>query len=187
MKSELAVQTTYLWTADMKKGKRCYFDYCCDGTVYVMKWFDNSICSVARNNWPLERVQAADRRVKGSSIVAVNLLFLIRRWRYYERETVVKTAPGGDNIPYWVFQNSSYELADVVAHIYNCALRTGIVPHQWFTAVISPAPKTSHPETLLDFRPISVTPILSRIIDKTVVLSTHSRSCFWSVRFSDYG
>jgi hypothetical protein len=81
---------------------------------------------------------------------------------------VGKTAPGKDNIPHWVFSTCSYELADVVAHIYNSSLRTGIVPLQWLTAVITPVPKNSNPGTLSDFRPISVTPILSRIIEKIV-------------------
>jgi hypothetical protein len=54
---------------------------------------------------------------------------------------VGKTAPGKDNIPHWVFSTCSYELADVVAHIYNSSLRTGIVPLQWLTAVITPVPR----------------------------------------------
>ena len=41
---------------------------------------------------------------------------------------VVKTAPGRDNIPLWVLSTCSYELADVVAHIYNFSLGNGIVP-----------------------------------------------------------
>jgi Reverse transcriptase (RNA-dependent DNA polymerase) len=77
---------------------------------------------------------------------------------------VTKTAPGRDNIPYWVFGSCSFELADVVAHIYNSTLRTGVVPTQWLTAVITPIPKIPNPGTLSDFRPISVTPILSRIM-----------------------
>ena len=84
---------------------------------------------------------------------------------------VVKTASGRDNIPYWLFSTCSYELADVVAHLYNSTLRTGVVPHQWLiiTAIITPVPKISNPGTLSDFRPISITPILSRIIEKLVV------------------
>ena len=53
--------------------------------------------------------------------------------------------------------------------MYNSTLRTGVVPTQWLTAVITPIPKIPNPGTLSDFRPISVTPILSRIIEKLVV------------------
>jgi hypothetical protein len=82
---------------------------------------------------------------------------------------VVKTAPGRDNIPHWVYSTCSFELADVVTHIYNLTLCTGVIPSQWLTAVITPVPKIPNPGTLSDFRPISVTPILSRIIEKLVV------------------
>ena len=47
-----------------------------------------------------------------------------------------------------------YELADVIAHIYNSSLSTGVVPSQWLTAVITPVPKIPNPGTLSDFRPI---------------------------------
>ena len=46
----------------------------------------------------------------------------------YEVETalseVTKTSPGPDNIPCWVFKDCSFELADVVTHIFNCSLKS---------------------------------------------------------------
>jgi len=40
---------------------------------------------------------------------------------------------------------------------------------QWKTAVISPIPKTATPTQASDFRPISITPILSRMLEQSVV------------------
>jgi hypothetical protein len=82
---------------------------------------------------------------------------------------VAKTASGSDNIPFWVFKECSFELAEVVSHIFNTSLTSGTVPSQWLTAVITPVPKSPNPATLSDFRPISVTPILSRILERFVV------------------
>lgn len=82
---------------------------------------------------------------------------------------VRKTAPGVDNLPFWVFKHCSVELAEVVAHLYNYTLLTGALPRQWLTAIITPVPKLSTPSTISDFRPISVTPIMSRIIEKILV------------------
>lgn len=82
---------------------------------------------------------------------------------------VTKTSPGCDCIPHWVFKRCSFELAEVVAHLYNSSLRLGVLPRQWLTAVITPVPKISNPTVLSDFRPISVTPILSRVVEKCVV------------------
>lgn len=84
-------------------------------------------------------------------------------------QRVTRTAPGGDCVPYWVFRLCSVELAEIITHIYNTSLQTGCLPRQWLTAIITPIPKISIPKTLADFRPISVTPILSRIIERIIV------------------
>ena len=39
----------------------------------------------------------------------------------------IKTAVDSDNIPFWVFGKCSFELADVVTHIFNCSLRSDIL------------------------------------------------------------
>lgn len=79
------------------------------------------------------------------------------------------TAAGLDNLPHWLFVNCSFELADVVAHIVNSSICSGKVPVQWLTAIVTPIAKVPKPMTLNDFRPISVTPILSRMIEKLIV------------------
>ena len=62
-----------------------------------------------------------------------------------------------------------FELAEIVAHIFNCSFSTGCVPAQWLSAVITPVPKNHSPVSIVDFRSILVTPILSRIVEKIVV------------------
>ena len=58
----------------------------------------------------------------------------------------------------------------IVAHILNCSFSFGVVPSYWLRAIVTPVPKVSKPSTFpSDFRPISVTPILSRIAEKIVV------------------
>ena len=57
----------------------------------------------------------------------------------------------------------------IVIHIFNCSLKTGTVPSQWRTAVITSVPKTSNHAILSDFRTISVIPILSRVLERFVV------------------
>ena len=73
------------------------------------------------------------------------------------------TSPGCDLLPSWLLRACSFELASPIAHIYNCTIHSGIVPISWHTAIVTPVPKVSAPASLNDYRPISVTPILSRI------------------------
>jgi hypothetical protein len=48
-------------------------------------------------------------------------------------------------------------------------MHSGVLPRQWLSAVITPIPKVPSPSSLSDFRPISVTPILSRVVEKYIV------------------
>jgi hypothetical protein len=83
--------------------------------------------------------------------------------------TLKSTSPGTDGLPSWFFQLCSFEIADIVCHIINCSLSSGTVPSQWLTALVTLIPKVSNPEHLGDFRPISVTPILSRLVEKLLI------------------
>jgi hypothetical protein len=68
-----------------------------------------------------------------------------------------------------VFKSCSSELAEVVAHIINSSFSSGVIPSSWRTSIITPILKVSNPNNLADFRPISVTPILSRLTEKLLV------------------
>jgi Reverse transcriptase (RNA-dependent DNA polymerase) len=87
--------------------------------------------------------------------------------RYLKR--IKPTSPGPDGLPRWFFHECSVELADIVSYVISQSLKSGIVPDQWKVAYVSPVPKTRNPASLADFRPISVTSILSRVTEKLVV------------------
>ena len=46
---------------------------------------------------------------------------------------------------------------------------TGTDPLQWQCAIVTPVPKVSRPTSLADYRSISITPLLSRLLEKLVV------------------
>jgi len=48
-------------------------------------------------------------------------------------------------------------------------LYSSVVPMQWKSAVIRPVPKVATAKSHTDFRPISITPVLTRIMGKSVV------------------
>ena len=45
----------------------------------------------------------------------------------------------------------------------------GVVPAAWRTAVVTPVPKCTSVGGVSDLRPISVTPILSRMVERLMV------------------
>ena len=79
------------------------------------------------------------------------------------------TSSGYNDLPCWVFKQCSYELSSIVSTIFNKSFQTGTVPVDWLTAVVTPVPKIPRPTGLTDYRPISVTLILSRVAEKIVV------------------
>ena len=111
------------------------------------------------------------------------------RDQFYEFEierllrNLKNTSPGNDAIPCWVFKLCSYELAGIITYIINLSFKTGSVPTNWLTSVVTPIPKCKNP-TISDFRPISVTPILSRMTEKLLV-KTWIKPCLHDQELND--
>jgi len=81
------------------------------------------------------------------------------------------TATGLDGLPIWFIRMASPWIAGPVSHIFNLSYRTSVVPVEWKRSCITPVPKIAHPVECKDFRPISVTPVLSRVMERSIVRS----------------
>jgi len=79
------------------------------------------------------------------------------------------TATGLDALPAWFLRISAPSISSSIAAIFNLSLTTSFVPAQWTVAKIVPIPKIPHPVLLSDYRPISITPVLSRVLERLVV------------------
>jgi len=79
------------------------------------------------------------------------------------------TAKGLDQLPAWFLRLTAPIFSDIISFLFNLSLNTSHVPTQWKTALIIPIPKTSTPTSPPDYRPLSIVPILSRILEKIVV------------------
>ena len=53
--------------------------------------------------------------------------------------------------------------------LFNLSVATSTIPRQWKQASIRPISKVAAPRKHADFRPVSVTPVLTRIMEQTVV------------------
>ena len=82
----------------------------------------------------------------------------------------VNKATGPDNIPAWVLKDCSHLLAAPVTAIFNSSLREGVLPKLWKSATVIPLPK-KHPQDTVenDIRPISLTPILAKVLESLVL------------------
>ena len=58
------------------------------------------------------------------------------------------------------------DISGVLTHIINISFEHSIFPDRWKLAIIKPIPKILCPLKASDFRPISILPALSKIIEK---------------------
>ena len=79
------------------------------------------------------------------------------------------TAAGMDGLPFWFLRVAAPSISSPLAHLFNLSLSYSFVAPQWKVGVITPVPKVPSPFTCSDFRPITGTPIVSRILEKIVV------------------
>jgi len=60
-------------------------------------------------------------------------------------------------------------LASPLTNIINICIDNLVFPDQWKVARICPIPKTDHPQTTADYRPISVLPVLSKVYENVIL------------------
>ncbi len=76
---------------------------------------------------------------------------------------------GGDGIPSLLLRQAADILAPSLCHIFGRSLLTGCVPSDWKDAIVAPIPKVTNPTCPGDFRPISLLPIASKVMEKHVL------------------
>ena len=82
----------------------------------------------------------------------------------------VNKAVGPDNVPSWVLRDNATILAAPLTALFNTSLRDGVIPALWKTAHVIPLPKKQPPRSIeKDIRPISLTPIVSKIFESIVM------------------
>jgi hypothetical protein len=79
------------------------------------------------------------------------------------------TSTGLDGLPAWFLRLGAPVFCQPITHLFNISLATSTVPSQWKQAKIQPIPKLLPPKQHADFRPISITPVLTRAMERTVV------------------
>jgi len=83
--------------------------------------------------------------------------------------TLLPTATGLDLLPAWFLRLGAPAFYKRLKYLFNKSIATSTVPLQWKNAIISPVPKISSPKDCNDYRPISVTPVLTRTTEMMVV------------------
>ena len=79
-----------------------------------------------------------------------------------------RKGPGPDGIIPRVLKVCADQLSTIITSIFNTSLRTQTTPDSWKRAIIKPLPKISKPSQLKDYRPISLTSVLCKTMEKLI-------------------
>ena len=83
--------------------------------------------------------------------------------------TLKATSEGPDLLPFWFLKVASPIISLPIAFLFNVSYATGVVPSQWKQVTITPIPKIASPKQCADYRPISISSILSRVFEKMLI------------------
>lgn len=81
----------------------------------------------------------------------------------------VNKSGGYDEISPKVVKAASKHIVKPLMHIYNQSFVTGIVPSELKIAVVTPIFKSNDRESFSNYRPISVLPCFSKILEKLML------------------
>ena len=96
--------------------------------------------------------------------------------------TLKRTAPGPDELPFWIWRDYAYQLAPTITKVFTSPLKKQLVPCLWKLANVTPIPKETSFETCNQLRPISLTNVIMKLYRKSgskarVVLCIEV--CYW--------
>jgi hypothetical protein len=102
--------------------------------------------------------------------VASSQFQYISSWRVFQiLDHIHPTATGLDQHPAWFLRIGAPLFCEPIIRLFNLSLSTSTGTLQWKQAFIRHIAKFSTPSQPTDFRPISITPVLTRIMEGTVV------------------
>ena len=76
---------------------------------------------------------------------------------------------GPDGVPSWVYKNFVFFLSPAITSLFNRSIRDGVFGSTLKFANVTPVPKCSRPQSVSQFRPISVLPVLSKVFEKIIL------------------
>jgi hypothetical protein len=82
----------------------------------------------------------------------------------------IPKATGPDGIPSRLLQACSLEIASSICELFNHSLDTGHIPSEWESANVTAVHKKERIEPAENYRPISLLPILGKVLERCVCL-----------------
>ena len=82
-------------------------------------------------------------------------------------------ATGNDGIPIRFIKMTSETTVPIITHIINLTIQTGTIPDDWKEATITPIYKDGDKNSPANYRPISILPAISKIMERVIHSQLH--------------
>ena len=105
------------------------------------------------------------RRTNQSFIINyISKVFVEKELRALRRNK----ATGLDQLPPGLLKDCAAHISGPLCHILNLSIKSSTVPNIWKAAKVTPIFKSGNHELPENYRPISMLPVLSKILEKAV-------------------
>ncbi|CAG5041018.1 unnamed protein product, partial [Parnassius apollo] len=115
---------------------------------------------------PLEELPALDPNLRATEVME-DIMFTESKVQAAIKEMIIDSSPGPDEIPVHVLKNCGIDsyLASVMQKSYD----KGVLPYLWKTALVTPVYKKGNKLDPANYRPISLTSVVCKVIEKIIV------------------
>ena len=92
----------------------------------------------------------------------------------------IKKANGRDGISARMLRSTAASIAHGITLLFNKSITTGQIPKAWKTSSVVPVPKGSEPTSASNYRPISLLPVVSKLLEKHMhfLISCHIKTSY---------
>ena len=94
--------------------------------------------------------------------------FSVQTVRNLLKQVKPKKAPGPDGVHGMVLKHCAFGLAYPLSKLFKLSYNTGIIPHEWKLANVVPVYKKDDKSNVENYRPISLTCLMMKILEKLV-------------------
>jgi len=85
-----------------------------------------------------------------------------------------KSAPGPDKLPSVLYKNLSYSLAEPLSLLFASCQSVGKIPDEWRSAIVTPLYKGGISSAASNYRPVSLTCVVCKIMERIITSETLS-------------
>ena len=85
------------------------------------------------------------------------------------KSLVKRKATGPDNVSAFILRSCADELCSIYHHIYEQSVKEHRIPVLWKTSAVVPVPKKAKPSEINDYRPVALTPIAMKCLEKLML------------------